>query len=1177
MTRVLLVSVSTPAVKQAVEYARRMRDRDVDFRIHYICGTIGSSMADAGRLRRDVAGADLIVLDLMGADGGFMMAAAPALKSSPAQRIVIGRMGPVSSRLGGFDPEASKADAEDAAVVETFSELYRRCAPGDFGHAMDMVLRRCFGRDDIPEPPPFGKEPDVRIKEPAGSEYWLDADEYAGSSEDWVPGRMKVALLYNGNSYPSDPSEALERVARGIREFANVLPIAFDRYGYDDTKDLRRLMGGKPDLIVAFMGFRFISGPMGGSSRAAMEFIEDMDAPFLRPCFMTRSSREEWEQRTSGFQVMEFMINGFMPELDGGTCIFPVGANEDTESFPEWGVTLSEVRIIEDRLSRLIGKVRGLLRLRSLKNEDKRVAIIGYNYPPGEGSLFGGSFLDTFGSLSNILDALASSGYETAPMRPSEIRDRFVKGGILNDSKWVRRSDEAIRYRGGSRHPDAVRREWGEEPGSILADGDGYVIPGIRNGNVFIGIQPPRGNVSDPKSYHDPYMPPQHQYLAFYEWLRDVFKADAVVHIGTHGTLEFLPGKENAMSGECYPDMVLGDVPHFYLYYSGNPSEAMIAKRRSHAVHVSYMPPPFVRSGLYGDLSDLSALIAEYRESLTADKGRSGNVLETLRAKAESMRLPTDVDELEHELDDIRESLIPDGFHVFGKGFEEKEAEEFAFQSMRFPHGKAVPLEEALGQDAERICREYNRSREVPDGAGPEAAISLETEGRILDDARRCDEIPGLLKALEGGYSKVKLGGDARRCDEILPSGYNIVQFDPNAVPSDAAMARGAEAADGTIEMYRREHGGEYPRSVAVVMWGLETSRTQGATVGQILRYLGFRRGRGGRDFASRFEPVPPEELGRPRIDVTVTICGFFRDMFSNIVTGLNALFARLDSMDEDDEVSNFARNTRENYSRLISEGYSEEDARDLSRCRLFGPGEGLYGTGGITDAVNSSSWKDEKDLADIFVRNMGHAYSMRHRGLDVPGLMTMNHGRVDVVTQTRDMEERELIDLDHYYEFFGGLSKTVSLARGSGAAMYITDSAGPRLRTLDVRRSIEHGVRTRLLNPKWIDGMLRTDYHGAQHINDRFENVLGLAATTGAVDSGVFSDMEAVYIADKKMRDRLRKNNNWALMAMIDRLAEANSRGYWKATREELETLREAYDECEELAEDESDSDCDN
>ncbi|MBR6038632.1 MAG: cobaltochelatase subunit CobN, partial [Candidatus Methanomethylophilaceae archaeon] len=431
--------------------------------------------------------------------------------------------------------------------------------------------------------------------------------------------------------------------------------------------------------------------------------------------------------------------------------------------------------------------------------------------------------------------------------------------------------------------------------------------------------------------------------------------------------------------------------------------------------------------------------------------------------------------------------------------------------------------------------------------------------------------------ALEGGYSKVKLGGDAQRNPEILPSGYNIVQFDPNAVPSDAAMARGAEAADGTIELYRREHNGEYPRSVAVVMWGLETSRTQGATVGQILRYLGFRRGRGGRDFASRFEPIPPEELGRPRIDVTVTICGFFRDMFSNIVTGLNALFARLDSMDEDDEVSNFARNTRENYSRLISEGYSEEDARDLSRCRLFGPGEGLYGTGGITDAVNSSSWKDEKDLSDIFVRNMGHAYSMRHRGLDVPGLMTMNHGRVDVVTQTRDMEERELIDLDHYYEFFGGLSKTVSLARGSGAAMYITDSAGPRLRTLDVRRSIEHGVRTRLLNPKWIDGMLRTDYHGAQHINDRFENVLGLAATTGAVDSGVFSDMEAVYIADKEMRDRLRKNNNWALMAMIDRLAEANSRGYWKATREELETLREAYDECEELAEDESDSDCDN
>ena len=226
-----------------------------------------------------------------------------------------------------------------------------------------------------------------------------DLDSYR-KEHRWDSARGTVAVIYNANNYPSDCSSALSEVVRSVNEFANVIPIASDRYGYDDTTALRSLLGVTPDVIVGFMGFRFISGPMGGSSRAAMEFIQDMDAPFLRPCLLTRSTREEWMSRTSGFQVMEFMINGFMPELDGGTCIFPVAVNEETEEIPEWGIRLSEVRIIPDRLSRLLGKIRGLLELRYKPNGEKRIAIVGYNYPPGEDNLFGGSFLDTLGSLS---------------------------------------------------------------------------------------------------------------------------------------------------------------------------------------------------------------------------------------------------------------------------------------------------------------------------------------------------------------------------------------------------------------------------------------------------------------------------------------------------------------------------------------------------------------------------------------------------------------------------------------------------------------------------------------------------------------------------------------------------------------------------------------------------------
>ncbi len=1184
MTEVLIISVSTPAVRQAVDYARRVSKDvpDIRFHIHYLCGDRAAARVDIGRMKADIRSSDLQILDFMGADGGVMGAITPDLMMSRAQRVAFSRMGPVGSRLGGLDAAEKRDDPAAARDIELFSAYFRRCNQGDFANGMNLLLRNHFGYTMLPEPVPFVSDGDIRIREPDSAISYSCLGDYIRDAEGWVGGRRTVALLYNGNNYPSDTSLALSQVAGSLREFANVVPVAVDRYGYDDTADLRNALGCVPDVIIGFMGFRFIAGPMGGSSRAAMEFINDMDAPFLRPCLLTRSSDEEWRERTSGFQVMEFMINGFMPELDGGTCIFPVGVNVDTETVPEWGLTLSEVRIIPDRLDRLVGKVRGLLALRDRPNGEKRIAIVGYNYPPGEDNLFGGAFLDTLGSLSGILDSLIGAGYTADPIPAAEIRDRFLKEGLLNDSGWKGASDRMIRFAGSKVHPEAVTASWGDAPGNVLADGDGYMIPGIVDGNVFLGIQPPRsGNAADSKTYHDPYTPPHHQYLAFYEWIRDEFGADAVVHIGTHGTVEFLPGKENAMSGDCYPDMAVGDVPHFYLYYTGNPSEAMLAKRRTHAALISYMPPPFVRSGTYGDMADLEALIAEYRESSIADAGRSGNVLETIRERAGAMRLPTDIDDLEHELEDIRMSLIPRGFHVIGKGFDAAEAEEFAIQSMEFPHGDVRPLADILAEngsddplgEAGRMYREFN-SGTVPEACASsrEMMDSLEAEGRIFADAGKCLETEGLLRALDGRFAMVRLGGDALRNPEMIPTGYNIVQFDPNAVPSEAAFKRGKEAAENTIEMYRGEHGGEYPRSVAIVMWGLETSRTQGATLGQILSYLGLRMKPSRMGFSRRFEAIPPAELGRPRIDVTVTICGFFRDMFANIVTGLNEIFAMLDGLGETDDESYFARHTRENYERLLEEGYSEEDARDLSRCRLFGPGEGLYGTGGITDAVNSGSWEEETDLSDIFRRNMGHAYSARYRGKDVPDLMDANHRNVDVVTQMRDMTERELIDLDHYYEFFGGLCKTVETSRGSKASMYITDAAGPRLRTVDVRRSIEHGIRTRLLNPKWIDGMLETDYHGAQHINDRFENVLGLAATTGAVDSGVFSDMEDVYIRDREMRERLRRNNNWALMSMMARLFEANERGYWDADEEELRILKEAYLESEETAENETD-----
>ena len=1186
LTSIAVVSVSAPAVRDTVAYARGLKRRgiaDIDFSIFYFSGERDNSRVDLEEMKSKLRTSDLCVLDLMGIREDAESAVYDAMADCRSEHIIIGRTGGLTQKLGKYDEKRFRANPEDGQAIKDFCEYFTRCEENDIESAFDMVLKGYFGHTELPDPEPVDSVKGVFIREPTNGRIYRTRAEFL---EDFPPEHGDdVALFYTSHNYPYDSNAVMSELVTGLRGFCDVTPIAFNGFSPERMDDLKALMPGRTAVMVSVSPFRFIAGPMGGSTKEAMQLLRDTDAAFLRPFFISRATREEWMERRSGLRVPEFMLNVFLPELDGGTCTFPLGTCEEVETVEEYNLVLSEITAVPDRMEKFLNKVRGLIRLRNLDNSEKKVAIVGYNYPPGEGNLFGGSFLDTFGSLGNILERLRSEGYDIGDLPTDRLKDEFLEGGILNGGDWTTPSESAaIRFGGSREHPASVTDEWGPAPGDVLADSRGYRIPGVVHGNIFIGLQPPRSltpgeDVS--KEYHDPYRPPHHQYLAFYEWIMDEFRADAVVHIGTHGTVEFLPGKEVAMSGECFPDIAVGDIPHFYLYYMGNPSEAVLAKRRTHAGLISYMSPPYVRSDLYGDLSELEGLIAEYRESQFVDAGRSQNVLEQITARAGEMRLPTGIDDLEHELDDMRMSLIPKGLHRIGEPFSGEEAEEFAIQGMRFPHESCRPLWKLLeerGYDdpeerAEGMYRAYNRGT-VPEEFRNDRNVmaSLDYEKRVSEQATQCHEIDGLLASLDGRFVDVKTGGDFLRTPEIIPTGYNIVQFDPNKVPTEAAFERGRQAAENTIAMYLEDHG-EYPESVAMVMWGLEVSRSQGASIGQILTYLGLRMVDTAGPFEKRFEVIPAEELGRPRVDVTVSICGFFRDMFSNLVDGLNRIFGIVDGLDEPDEVNPFRKHTRDNYGKLIDEGYSKEDARDLSLCRLFGPGEGLYGTG-MTGVVNGSAWEDEEDLADVFEDSMRHAYSMKHRGYDAKGLLRNNHRNVDVVSQIRDNVEYELIDLDHYYEFFGGLSKTVEVARGSKAAMYITDNTGPVLKTQDVRTSIEHGIRTRLLNPKWIDGMLETDYHGAQQINSRFENVLGLAATTGAVESSVFSDMEECYITDEVMRRRIRENNNWALIDMINRLFEANKRGYWSATEEELEVLRQAYLESEETAEEESDRD---
>ena len=580
------------------------------------------------------------------------------------------------------------------------------------------------------------------------------------------------------------------------------------------------------------------------------------------------------------------------------------------------------------------------------------------------------------------------------------------------------------------------------------------------------------------------------------------------------------------MSGECWPDRLIGDVPHFYLYYCGNSAEAVIARRRSNASLVSYMPPVFVESGLYDEYKELDDLLQEHERAQTLYPASVPALLARIRALGEKLKLPSALPELETALYRMKHSLIPYGLHVFGQAYTPEEAAAYAAQT------------------------------------GAEDAGTLK---RSASDAR---ELPSLLHALSGGYIEPGIGGDIYRTPEVLPSGRNLYQFDQRLVPSPTAMQRGGEIARQTLERFAAE-GGTTPGSVAVILWGLETSRTQGETIGQILYYWGVRCRRGSMG-KKVYEIIPLAELGWPRIDVTINICGFFRDMFPTLIDELTDLLAQLTALPEPDVENHIKAHTKQIYAALIREGYDEDEASELARARIFGPEEGSYGTG-LTSIIEQKAWDDEAQLGDRFLTALRHVYTRDLHGRDVQGLYEQNLSSVEIVSQIRDNQEYEITDLDHYYEFFGGLSKSVELVRGEKAQMYVSDTTGREVVVHTAKEAIGNGLRRRILNPRWREGLLQHDYHGGQKIAERFENIMGLAATTGMVENWMFDELNAAYVENEATREALIENNRYAYIQMLEQMLEYYNRHYWDADKDAIERIKELYRRLEDAVEEES------
>ncbi len=915
------------------------------------------------------------------------------------------------------------------------------------------------------------------------------------------------------------------------------------------------------DAVVNLQWFLINGGPYGGPLEPTREIFLKKGFLLFNGLIMYMNRVSRWLKDDRGLLPIETVAGVMLPEMDGAIEPIPSAGLDDSD--------LSEIVVIEDRIERKAKRIANWIRLRYKIPAERRVALIIYNYPPGEHNVGSASYLDTLKSIEVLLKAMKDRGYDVDVLSKDELKRRIPL--LTNSPMWSEHEGLTLDVREYIKYFDKIGGKekfikiWGKPPGNVNVSDGKFAIPGIVLGKVFVGVQPPRGGhekiYDEDKVYHSKDLPPHHQYIAFYYWLRNVFKADVIAHLGTHGTLEFMPGKEIGLTKDCWPDVLIGDVPHVYVYHVTNPSEMAIAKRRGYAYVITHGTPPFANAELYGEYAEIERLLEEYEET----EGESREVIKKMiEKKCKSLNLDVKFEELRDYIYEMKMAVIPKGLHVIGDRWCDDEIIDYLLFVLR-KDGEVKSLHrliaEERGLDYESIDEAtfYEIESEAREllvnamrGEFPRKRDFKKTLEYALDLAekiRRSNEIGGILRALDGLYVEPRVAGDPVRTPEVFPTGSHGYTFDARLIPSEGAIIRGAKIAEETIKKYYEKHG-RYPESVALVLWGFETAQTRGETIGQILHYLGVRLVRRQGPWAPELELIPIDKLGRPRIDVVVTICGIFRDIFPNLIELIDRAVRMVAEADEDPEV---------NY---VRKHYLE----DGTTFRIFGPKPGAYNTR-LTDVIESSKWESEKELVEIYLGDMMYAYGEDVHGKEASKELLNSLKRVEMVCQIRSSAEYEITDLDHYYEFFGGLKKTVESIRGRKIESYWIDTLSHRIRMRSSDEAIGFAVRTRILNPKWVEEMLKHGYDGAREIAKRVEYLLGHSALTG-VESWVWDKVWETYILNDEVREKIARENPWALYEITKRLYEAHKRNYWKADSRKLEKLREVAGEIEPLLE---------
>jgi len=985
---------------------------------------------------------------------------------------------------------------------------------------------------------------------------------------------MRSYLLAGNTHHYDGVITALE--ARGLRvvpAFASGLDArpAIDRFF---TKDGRATV----DAMVSLTGFSLVGGPAYNDARAAEDVLAKLDVPYLAVMPVEFQTLDAWEHSERGLLPVESTMMVAIPELDGATGSMVFGGRSSKAG-------CSDMQSHSERADALAARIGRLVDLRRSARSDRHVAVVLFNFPPNAGNIGTAAYLGVFESLFNTLARLQREGYTVdVPASVDALRERILGGNAqrfgtpANVHARITAEDHVRR----EKHLAEIEAAWGPAPGRQQSDGASIFVMGERFGNVFVGIQPSFGYEGDPmRLLFDKGFAPTHAFSAFYRWLREDFGAHSVLHFGTHGALEFMPGKQAGMSGSCWPDRLIGDLPNLYLYASNNPSEGTLAKRRSAATLISYLTPPVAQAGLYRGLVDLKASIERWRGLPPEAQAERDELVPIIQAQAAELELATieppwvlpaeaPLAKLADAVRELEVSLIPYGMHVLGQAPAPAQRVDMLLALAEASHGTRPPADavEAIvaGHTPAQAIEIAGMAR---DPAAPTLLAELVELAKADALMAQDHEMEGLVHALDGGFIRPAPGGDLLRTPAVLPAGRNLHGFDPFRIPSAYAVRDGARQAERLLARHH-DDGHAFPETIAMVLWGTDNLKSEGGPIAQALALLGARPRFDGYGRLAGAELMPLAELGRPRVDVMITLSGIFRDLLP-LQVKLLAEAAFMAAAAEEPEHCNFVRKHALAYQR--AHGGDLETAA----LRVFGNAEGAYGAN-VNHLIDSSRWDDGDELAETFSRRKGFAYGRNGRPQRQAELLTSVLAGVELAYQNLDSVELGVTTVDTYFDTLGGVSRAVQRARvgrdGKGAVtapVYIGDQThdahgGGTVRTLSEQVALE--TRTRMLNTKWYEGMLEHGYEGVRQIEVHITNTMGWSATTGQVQPWVYQQLTQTFLLDPAMRERLAKLNPTSSAKLANRLLEASERQYWQPDAATLKALRAAGDELEDRLE---------